>query len=169
MAVLSLGGPVFGAEYYVSDESAYWWWVDGNPQYEVKVPSNAYAYPQVRVGGATILQVPLKESGGPLIVIGNMPGNNPQSAFQSLTGLWAASLRNTRTTENSVITTERGLRPRFMVLTGTGEGSTRGMVRMVAFTKDNRIAYLLFVGEEKDYAGDARQIWLKAVHSFSWL
>ncbi len=42
------------------------------------------------------------------------------------------------------------------------------MIRMVAFTRDGRTAYLMFVGKESDYTGNIRQYWLRAVNSFRW-
>lgn len=154
-------------EYYLSDEPGYWWYWDGRPNYEVLIPSNAFSYVQVDWSGQTSLYVTLKDK-GPLLIVGTAPGTNVQNLWQSLTAPWAHLLSNSRTSENSEITTDQGLRARFMVLSGSASGGPAAMIRMVAFTRDGRTAYLLFVGNEREYAGDLRQYWLRAVHSFRW-
>lgn len=170
LVILGLGlmvaqAPILAGTWYLSDESGYWWYVDGDPEFEVLLPSNADVYMEYDWGG--LLHVGLKVS-GPTIIVGMMSTTDVKAAFEKLAGAWSGSLTNTRTTTDSVITTDRGLSARFLVLTGNGVGGARGMIRMVSFTKGNRMAYLLFVGDEKEFAGDYRQIWLKAVHSFSW-
>lgn len=157
-----------GAAWYASDEKAYLWFVDGTPEYEVKLPSTPYSYMESLWAGATHLKVTLAERGLPHIMVGQIPKTDPAMLFKSLTSQFTLSLANVQTIEDRNITTERGLTARFMALSGTGDQSFRGMIRMVAFTKDESTVYLMFVGEAKDYAGAYQQMWLKAVHSFSW-
>lgn len=158
----------FAGEWYLNpDDPAYWWYLDGEPRYEVLVPANLDFYVEYEWSGHRYLHIMLGDN-GPHLYAGTAPGTNVQSLWQSLTAPWTLPLRNPRVVENSEITTSKGLRARFMVLSGSGQGGA-AMIRMVAFTRNERTAYLLWVGNEKEYTGDVRQFWLRAVNSFSWL
>ncbi len=163
--VMSVGASA--GEYYLSDEAGYWWYWDGSPDYEVLIPSSAYAYVQVDWAGSTSLEVALGEK-GPLLIAGTMPTTDVDKAWNAISSRWAASVGRSSTTTNSSIETEKGLQARFRVLEGSPNGDKKGIVRMVAFVKDGRLAYLAFVGNESEYDGNVRQYWLRAVHSFDW-
>lgn len=165
--VLALSSMTAAGEYYLSDVPNYWWYWDGEPNYEVLIPSTAYAYVQVDWAGSTSLEVSLDEK-GPLLLIGTMPGTDVNKLWNALSARWAASVESSRVTTDSTITTEQGLQARFKVLEGRAPGKPNGMVRTVVFTKDGRMAYLTFVGNASDYSGDFQQYWLRAVHSFAW-
>lgn len=167
LLVLALSVGAVAGEYYLSDEDRYWWYWDGSPNYEVLIPSSAYAYVQVDWAGTTSLEVALGEK-GPLLVAGTMPGTDVDRAWNALSARWAAAVESSRTTTNSTIETDNGLTARFRVLEANPSGGPKAIVRMVAFEKGGRLAYLAFIGNEEDYAGDARQYWLRAVHSFDW-
>lgn len=165
--LIVLSATAFAGEYYLSDEDGYWWYWDGSPAYEVKIPATAFAYVQVEWGGATSLEVALGEK-GPLLLIGTLPGTDVNRAWNAISGRWAASVENSRMTNDSTITTDQGLSARFRVLEGSAPGGPNAMVRMVMFTRGNRTAYLAFVGNASSYAGAVREHWLKAVHTFNW-
>lgn len=154
-----------GELYRYDGDPNYWWYVDGSPRFEVLIPSDRSAINWVEIdwGGSTSMQVVIGE-GGPMIVVGTLPTTDAAAAWNALSAPWAARTQSARTTTNSQITTDQGLNARFFVLEGGGN-----MVRMVAFTRSGRLAYLLFVGKSADYSGSARQHWLRAVHSFRWL
>jgi hypothetical protein len=165
--ILLLAPAALAGEYYLSDEDAYWWYWDGTPNYEVLIPSRGFSYVQVDWSGQTTLYVTLKDK-GPLLIVGTAPGTDVQKLWQAMTAPWAHLLNNPRTTQDTEITTDQGLRARFLVLSGSASGGPAAMIRLVAFTREGRTAYLMFVGNEREYAGDLRQYWLRAVHSFRW-
>lgn len=164
------GSSAFAAgEFYLSDEDAYWWYWDGRPDYEVLIPSSAYAYVQTDWSGRNSLRLALAD-GGPLLVIGTLPHTDARAAFDALSAPWKFSLGSSQiTTNDQQITTDQGLAARFFVLQGReSQNSPSSIVRMVAFTREGQLAYLLFIGKESDYSGNYRQYWLRAVHSFRW-
>lgn len=168
-----LGGvlcaPAVAGEWYLNpDDPKYWWYLDGNPRYEVLVPADLDFYVEYEWSGHRYLHIMLGDN-GPHLFVGSAPGTNVQNLWQSLTAPWTLPLRNPRVVENSEITTSKGLRARFMVLSGSNQSGAAAMIRMVAFTRDSRTSYLLWVGQEREYTGDIRQFWLRAVNSFSWL
>jgi len=156
-----------GQLYIYEDDPGYWWYWAGSPDYEVLVPANRPYYLDQEWSGHTFVEIPLRD-GGPLLFIGTAPGTNFQQLWQALTASWSFPLRSSRVTEDSQITTNQGLRAHFRVMTGTTQEGSTAMIRMVAFTRDGRSAYLLFVGKESEYTGDLRQYWLRAVNSFRW-
>lgn len=174
-AVVGCVAPGFAGEYYLSDEPSYWWYWDGSPDFEVLIPASRpnagasaqFAYLQSSLAGHTTLQISLG-TGGPLMMIGTLPQTDPNAIFDALTAPWKASLRQSRKSTDSTIQTEQGLSARFMVLQGSGPSGPPAMIRMVAFRRGERSAYLLFVGDEASYAGDIRQYWIRAVNSFRW-
>lgn len=167
MLVLALSGIAMAGEYYESEFAGYWWYWDGDPAYEVLVPSNALAYIETEWAGTNSLQVVIAEK-GPHLIAGTMPGTDVNKLWNAISAPWAATAESSRTTTDSSITTDQGLRAVVKVLEGRTPNQPTGMVRTVVFTKDGRMAYLMFVGNTGDYSGDAQQYWLRAVHSFSW-
>ena len=167
VVLVSLGGVAWAGEYYLSDNDAYWWYWDGQPNYEVLIPSAAFAYVQLDWGGTSSLEVALDQD-GPLLIIGTLPGTDVNRAWNALSARYSAAVTNARTTTDSTIETEMGLQARFKVLEGSSQGGPDALVRMVAFVRDGRTAFLMFVGNKRDYAGNAQQYWLRAVHSFNW-
>lgn len=165
--VVLFGVPVFAGEYYYSDEDAYWEYWDSDPPYKVKIPSNASAYVETKWGGRTILEVVLG-SGGPKLIVGTLPTADVDQAWSRLSAPWVATADSSRTSTSSQIQTDMGLTAQFRVLTAEFQSGPSAIVRMVAFTKDGKTAYLMFVGNASQYAGTAQQQWLKAVHSFIW-
>lgn len=168
-----LGGllsvPAWAGEWYLNPEDpTYWWYVDGDPRYEVLVPADLDFYVEYQWSNHRFVHIMLRDN-GPHLFVGSAPGTDVQSLWQSLTAPWTMPLRNSRVTENSEITTSRGIRASFRVLSGTNQAGQAAMIRMVAFTREGRTSYLMWVGLERDYTGDLRQFWLRAVNSFSWL
>lgn len=167
--VCLLSTSALAGEWYLNpDDPKYWWYLAGTPRYEVLVPADLDYYVEHEWSGHSNLHIMLGEK-GPHLFVGSAPGTDVQSLWQALTAPWAFSLRNTRVVENSEITTSRGVRARFMVMSGSTQAGTAAMIRMVAFTRENRTSYLLFSGLEREYTGDVRQFWLRAVNSFNWL
>jgi len=156
-----------GELYIYDDDPQYWWYWSGTPNYEVLVPSNRSYYLDQEWSGHTYVMIPLRD-GGPHLFIGTVPGTDTARLWQALSAPWALPLRSSRVTEDTQITTSQGLRARFWVMTGTMQDGSSAMIRMVAFTRDGRTAYLMFVGKESDYTGNIRQYWLRAVNSFRW-
>lgn len=165
--LVTLAGGALAGEYYLSDQDAYWWYWDGSPDYEVLVPSKAYAYVQVDWGGQTFLQMAIDKK-GPLLVVGTLPSDDVEDAWSALSARWAAAATNAKTTTKSTLETEQGLKAEFRLLEAKSQGNPNALVRMVAFKKGGRLAYLMFVGNDDQYTGDAKQYWLRAVHSFKW-
>ena len=165
LCVLAAPYAAAGELYRYDGDANYWWYVDGPPDFEVLIPSDRAAINWVEIdwGGSTSMQVVIAD-GGPMLVIGTLPTTDAAAAWNALSAPWSARVQSARTTTNSQITTDQGLNARFFVLEGGGS-----MVRMVAFTRTGRLAYLMFVGKSAEYSGDARQYWLRAVHSFRWL
>ena len=131
--ILLLAPAALAGEYYLSDEDAYWWYWDGTPNYEVLIPSRGFSYVQVDWSGQTTLYVTLKDK-GPLLIVGTAPGTDVQKLWQAMTAPWAHLLNNPRTTQDTEITTDQGLRARFLVLSGSASGGPAAMIRLVAFT-----------------------------------
>lgn len=159
----------WAGEWYLNPEDpTYWWFVDGDPRYEVLVPADLDFYVEYEWSNHRFVHIMLRNN-GPHLFVGSAPGTDVQALWQSLTAPWSMPLRNPRVVENSEITTSRGVRARFMVLSGSNQQGAAAMIRMVAFTKDGRTSYLMWVGLEREYTGDLRQFWLRAVNSFGWL
>lgn len=166
--ILAVSATAWAGQLYVyEDDPQYWWYWGSNPDYEVLVPSNRSYYLDQEWSGHASVDIPLRD-GGPHLYVGTAPGSNWQQLWQALTAPWTYPLRNSRIIEDSEITTSQGLKARFRVLTGATQEGPNAMIRMVIFTRDNRSAYLLFVGKESEYSGDLRQYWLRAVNSFRW-
>lgn len=155
-------------KYYVYEpDDRYWEYWDGDPPFKVLVPARATLYAETDWAGRSTLQVFMAE-GGPQLVIGTLPTTDVNQAWSALAAKWAATANSARTTNNSEIETDMGLKAAFRVLQAQSNTGPDAMVRMVAFRKGNGLVYLMFVGNTSQYSGAYQQHWLKAVHSFIW-
>ena len=157
------------SEYYLSDDKEYWWYWDDAPNYELLVPAKADSYAPRHIFDERSLDIALSK-GGPLIRVSSVAkvGGGYAAIKQATLGRWQHVLSGVKVTEESDITTSRGVKAKFLVATGQTPGGSAGMIRLVVFLKGADAVFLELLCEQKDYAGDTRRYWIRAVNTFNW-
>lgn len=156
-------------EYYLSEDAEYWWYWDDGPKYEMFVPAKAESYAPKHIFQERSLDITLKKE-GPTIRVSSVAKVRGGYAGikQAVLGRWQHVLSNVKVTEESDITTSRGVKAKFLVAAGQTPAGATAMIRLVVYLKGADAVLLELWCNEKDYAGDTRRYWIKAVNTFNW-
>lgn len=156
-----------GTYYTYQDDPAYWWYAQENPSFWLLVPSDAASYRDIEMFGVEGVDIVIRD-GGPHLRVRRVKSTDVEAIWAAERDAWSHSLRNGRLTTNRTITTTNQVQARFKVLEATASDGTAAMIRFVAFTRGEHTVYLVFLGSRNSYAGRARDVWLRAVNTFSW-
>lgn len=170
LAFAATAGAQTWGEFYLHDDTRYWWFRDGDRVFEVSLPANPEYVVQRDLFGERSLELAVGD-GAVHFQIARFTGGEDETerARQAITGRWQHALRDVKVTENRTIRTNMNLDARFTVIQGkTADGKT-AMVRTVLFTTGTNSAYLVWTGLAAEYTGSWQQAWIEAVNSFSWL
>lgn len=169
LATLFASAPVYAGQFWKSDDSAYWWYWDDAPRIELLVPADLKVYAQHKIFGESLLDINLSDNGPVLRVacVSKMRGGWT-ALKQMSTARWQHILSDIKIASEKDYTSEQGIPFKFIEATGTLPSGKVGMIRLAAFFKDQDVAYVELFCESKEYTGNVKNHWMKAIHTLKW-
>lgn len=169
LATLLVSGPVYASQFWKSQDSTYWWYWEEAPKVELLVPANLKVYAQHEIFGESLLDINLSDN-GPLLRIACVPKQRGGWATlkQMATARWQHVLSDIKITSEKNYTNEQGVPFQFIEATGTMPSGKVGMIRLAAFFKGQDVVYVELFCESKEYTGNVKTYWMKAIHSLKW-
>lgn len=157
-------------EFYLHDDSRYWWFRDGERAFEIALPANPTYVVQRNLFGERSLELAVNDN-DVYFQIARFAGGEAEveRAREAITSRWQHALTDIKVTENRTIRTNMNLDARFTVIQGRTPDGANAMVRTVLFTTGETSAYLVWTGLASRYTGPWQQAWIEAVNSFTWL
>ncbi len=166
MLAATAGAAVSGS-FYLHEHDAYWWFVQQEPDFSLVIPNDAERYVQKHVAGQDILEMTWEE-GSVVMKVVSLAGTGKGSVLDSLQGQYHPLLDDFSVTDDREINTSGNETAHFWAAEGDDREGNRYMVRAVVFENDDHIVYLVMTLRSRQYAGDLREYWLRAVNGFQW-
>ena len=158
---------VFAGEFYLHENSDYWWYHVDKPGFYAVVPIAADIYVTKTVFGYEFLEISW-DDGTVIMEVGVVPNSSRDDVINFVAKRWSPFLNNERVFANREITTSNGLQTYFYAVEGSGPNGTKSMLRSVYFSRDNDVVYLAMYLPNNKYQGKVEHYWIRAVNDFEW-